>query len=67
MQESTVPESISVNPEIWHCKKQENANGNAVASGVVEAPGFKGSGRETGTWHHVAESEFLKRGRRSNW
>lgn len=46
--------------EIWHCGKTGEATGDGVASVVVEAPGFKGSGRETGTWHHVAESEFLK-------
>lgn len=49
--------------EIWHCRKPGEATGDGVASVVAEAPGFKGSGRETETWHHVAESESLKRGR----
>lgn len=36
--------------------------GDGVASVVLEDPGFKESRRETETWHHVAESESLKRG-----
>lgn len=48
--------------EIWHCGRLGEATGDSVHSVVLEFPGFNESGRETETWHHVAESESLKRG-----
>lgn len=48
--------------KIWHCGSPREATGVGIASVVAEAPGFKRSGRETETWHPVAEAESLKRG-----
>lgn len=44
---------------LWEARR---GYGDGVALVVLEDPGFKESRRETETWHHVAESESLKRG-----
>lgn len=47
--------------DIWHCEKPGEATGDVAASVIVEASGFKESGREIEVWHCVAGSESLNK------